>query len=170
MDAGSFSWTDDSWSGLALDELVIYELHVGTFTEQGTFDGVIDLLPYLSSLGITAIELMPVAQFPGRRNWGYDGVSLYAPQNTYGGPNGLKRFVDAAHSAGIAVILDVVYNHLGPEGNYLHEFGPYFTDRYATPWGSALNFDGAHCDMVRKYFIHNALYWIDEYHIDSFTA
>ena len=163
----AFAWSDGQWKGLPLDEYVIYELHVGTFTPEGTFDAVIGRLDELSKLGITAIELLPVAQFPGTRNWGYDGVYVGAPQNSYGGGAGLKRLVNAAHQRGLAVVLDVVYNHLGPEGNYLSEYGPYFTDRYKTPWGLALNFDGAHSDHVRWYFIHNALMWIDEFHIDA---
>ena len=140
---------------------------MGTFTPPGTFDGAISRLDYLCDLGITAVELMPVAQFPGERNWGYDGTYPFAPQNSYGGPEGLQRLVDACHPEGLAVILDVVYNHLGPEGNYLHGFGPYFTDRYRTPWGDAVNFDGPDSDPVRHYFISNALYWITEYHIDA---
>jgi maltooligosyltrehalose trehalohydrolase len=162
-----FAWSDREWRGIALEEFIIYELHVGTFTPQGTFDGVISRLDYLTELGITAVELMPVAQFPGERNWGYDGTFPFAPQNSYGGAESLKRLVDACHSRGLAVILDVVYNHLGPEGNYLHGFGPYFTDRYRTPWGDAVNFDGPDSDPVRHYFISNALYWITEYHIDA---
>ncbi|MBL0226832.1 MAG: malto-oligosyltrehalose trehalohydrolase [Geobacteraceae bacterium] len=162
-----FAWSDDRWQGIALDEYVMYELHVGTCTPEGTFEGVISRLDYLCELGITALQLMPVAQFPGERNWGYDGTYPFAPQNSYGGADGLKRLVDACHSRGLAVILDVVYNHLGPEGNYLHAFGPYFTDRYRTPWGDAVNFDGPGSDQVRHYFISNALYWITEYHIDA---
>jgi maltooligosyltrehalose trehalohydrolase len=148
-------------------DYVIYELHVGTFTDAGTFDAVVPHLAALRSLGVTAIELMPVAQFPGSRNWGYDGTYMYAPQNSYGGPEGLRRLVDAAHAAGLAVVLDVVYNHLGPEGNYLDAFAPYFTDVYRTPWGRAVNYDGPHSDEVRRYVIDNALYWITEYHIDA---
>ena len=163
----AFGWSDSEWRGRALEEFIIYELHVGTFTPQGTFEGVIAQLDYLCELGITALELMPVAQFPGERNWGYDGTCPFAPQNSYGGPEGLKRLVDACHARGLAVILDVVYNHLGPEGNYLHGFGPYFTDRYRTPWGDALNFDGPDSDQVRHYFISNALYWTNEFHVDA---
>jgi maltooligosyltrehalose trehalohydrolase len=162
-----FPWTDHQWNGIALGEFVIYELHVGTYTEAGTFEALIEHLPGLKNLGITAVELMPVAQFPGARNWGYDGVCPFAVQNSYGGPKGLKRFVDASHRAGLAVILDVVYNHLGPEGNYLSDFAPYFTERYKTPWGPALNFDGPHSDEVRRFFIENARYWIDDCHIDA---
>jgi maltooligosyltrehalose trehalohydrolase len=162
-----FPWSDDGWRGLALDDLVIYELHVGTFTSEGTFDSAIGQLHYLKELGITAVEVMPVAQFPGTRNWGYDGVYPFAVQHSYGGAEGFKRFVDAAHSLGLAVILDVVYNHLGPEGNYLSNFGPYFTDRYLTPWGQAINFDGPESLGVRDYFIQNALYFVREFHIDG---
>jgi maltooligosyltrehalose trehalohydrolase len=162
-----FAWTDHNWSGVALEDYVIYELHVGTFTPEGTFDAVIEHLDGLKELGITVIELLPIAQFPGTRNWGYDGVYIGAAQDSYGGPRALKRLVDACHSRGLAIALDVVYNHLGPEGNYLSQFGPYFTDRYRTPWGLALNFDGAQSDFVRWFFIHNALQWIDEFHIDG---
>jgi maltooligosyltrehalose trehalohydrolase len=151
----------------ALGDAVIYELHVGTFTPDGTFDGVVKHLDELAALGVTAIELMPVAQFPGDRNWGYDGVYLYAVHPAYGGPTGLARLVDACHARGMAVVLDVVYNHLGPEGNYLAEFGPYFTDRHRTPWGAGLNFDGPHSDEVRRFFIENALLWVTEFHIDA---
>lgn len=167
VDPDRFPWRDGEWSGLPLEEYVIYELHVGTFTQEGTFAAAIDRLPYLLELGVTAVELMPVAQFPGERNWGYDGVYPFAPQESYGGPDGLKLLVDACHRAGLAVILDVVYNHLGPEGNYLGRFGPYFTDRYRTPWGDAVNFDGPQSDPVRHYFVANALYWITEYHVDA---
>jgi maltooligosyltrehalose trehalohydrolase len=162
-----FAWDDAAWSGLPLESYVVYELHVGTFTAAGTFDAVIPYLDYLIDLGITAVELMPVAQFPGARNWGYDGVFPFAAQNSYGGPQGLKTLVNACHRRGLAVILDVVYNHLGPEGNYLADFGPYFTDRYRTPWGEALNFDGPFSDEVRWYFIQNALYWLVDCHIDA---
>jgi maltooligosyltrehalose trehalohydrolase len=163
----AFPWGDEAWKGLALEDYVVYELHPGAFTPEGTFDAIIPRLRKLKDLGITAVELMPVNQFPGSRNWGYDGVYPYAVQNTYGGPGGLKRLVDAAHCLGLAVILDVVYNHLGPEGNYLRDFGPYFTDRYRTPWGEAINFDGPYSDEVRRYFIENALYWITEFHFDA---
>lgn len=167
VDPTAFRWSDADWRGIETPDLLIYELHVGTFMPEGSFHAVADRLPYLRELGVTAIELMPVAEFPGRRNWGYDGVHPYAPQSSYGGPDGLRRLVDAAHAEGLAVLLDVVYNHLGPEGNYLAEFGPYFTDRYGTPWGRALNFDGADSDQVRRYFIDNALYWVTEFHIDG---
>jgi maltooligosyltrehalose trehalohydrolase len=163
----SFTWTDSSWKGIPLASYIIYELHTGTFTSEGTFGAVISKLPHLKELGITAIELMPVAEFPGNRNWGYDGVDLYAPHSAYGGPQGLKKLVDACHREGFAVVLDVVYNHLGPEGNYLAEFGPYFTDHYRTPWGTAINYDGPGSDGVRRFVIDNALYWLTEYHIDA---
>jgi maltooligosyltrehalose trehalohydrolase len=163
----AFPWTDDHWRGIARHRTIIYELHVGTFTDSGTFDAAIDRLDDLASLGITAIELMPVAQFPGERNWGYDGVYPFAAQNSYGGPRGLKRLVNACHHLGLAVILDVVYNHLGPEGNYLRDFGPYFSNRYHTPWGQPINFDGNYSDHVRRFFIENARYWITECHIDA---
>jgi maltooligosyltrehalose trehalohydrolase len=162
-----YEWTDAEWRGLPLEDYVIYELHVGTFTAEGTFDAVIPQLDRLKELGVTAVELLPVAQFPGERNWGYDGVYVGAAQASYGGPRALKRLVDACHARGMAILLDVVYNHLGPEGNYLGEYGPYFTDRYKTPWGLALNFDGPHSDHVRWYFVHNALQWVDEFHFDG---
>jgi maltooligosyltrehalose trehalohydrolase len=162
-----FRWSDSKWSGLPLERYVLYELHVGTFTPQGTFDAIIPRLATLKDLGVTAIELMPVAQFPGERNWGYDGVYPYAVQASYGGPLGLKALVNACHELEIAVVLDVVYNHLGPEGNYLADFGPYFTDLYKTPWGQAINFDDAESDEVRRYFIENALEWVTDFHIDS---
>jgi maltooligosyltrehalose trehalohydrolase len=146
---------------------VLYELHVGTFTAQGTFDAIVPHLDELKDLGITSVEIMPVAQFPGERNWGYDGVYPFAVQNSYGGPDGLKRLVNACHHRGLAVTLDVVYNHLGPEGNYLNDFGPYFTDRYRTPWGSAINFDGPDSDEVRRFFIENALSWVTEFRVDA---
>jgi maltooligosyltrehalose trehalohydrolase len=167
VDPRAFSWDDDGWRGVPLREYIIYELHVGTFTREGTFDAAIDYLDYLKDLGISVIELMPVCQFPGIRNWGYDGVYPFAPQNSYGGPEGLKRLINACHKKDLGVMLDVVYNHLGPDGNYLGSFAPYFTDRYKTPWGEAVNFDGSHSDEVRNYFISNALYWITEYHIDG---
>lgn len=162
-----FDWHDAPWRGLPLPEYLIYELHVGTFTPEGTFEAAIGALDGLSHLGVTAIELMPVAQFPGTRNWGYDGAYPYAVQNSYGGPQGLKRLVDECHQRGLAVVLDVVYNHVGPEGNYLGDFAPYFTSRYRTPWGAALNFDGPRSDEVRRFFIENALHWVTEYHVDA---
>ena len=162
-----FSWKDDCWFGLDLRDYIIYELHVGTFTPEGTFEAVIPHLQDLKNLGITAIELMPVAQFPGSRNWGYDGTYPFAVQNSYGGPDGLRHLVNGCHQVGLAVVLDVVYNHLGPEGNYLADFGPYFTDRYRGPWGNPLNFDGPYSDEVRRFFIENALYWVREFHLDG---
>lgn len=163
----SYQWSDDAWQGLPLGDMVIYELHVGTFTTTRNFEGVISRLPYLKTLGVNAIELMPVSQFPGGRNWGYDGVYPFAVQDSYGGVDGLKRLVNEAHRAGIAVILDVVYNHQGPEGNYLGEYGPYFTDKYKTGWGQALNYDDAWCDGVRNFYWRNALMWLDEFRIDG---
>lgn len=163
----AYPWQDGAWRGVPLWDYVLYELHVGTFTASGSFEGVIAELARLRDLGITAIELMPVAQFPGTRNWGYDGVFPFAVQSSYGGPRALQRLVDECHRVGIAVVLDVVYNHLGPEGNYLGEFGPYFTDTYKTPWGRALNFDGAESEGVRRYFLENALQWIEDFHVDA---
>ncbi len=162
-----FPWTDQKWTGLPLQKLVLYELHTGTYTPEGTFDGIIPHLSELRAMGITGIELMPVAQFPGDRNWGYDGVYPFAVQNSYGGPDGLKRLVDAAHAHGLTVILDVVQNHLGPEGNYFWQFGPYFTDRYQTPWGPAVNFDGEQSSGVRRFVVENAVAWVRDYHIDG---
>jgi maltooligosyltrehalose trehalohydrolase len=165
--ASQFPWEDEGWHGLPLQKYIIYELHIGVFSPEGTFDAVIPYLDGLKGLGITALELMPVAQFPGERNWGYDGVYPFAVQDSYGGPEGLKRLVNACHQRELAIVLDVVYNHLGPEGNYIGDFGPYFTDRYHTPWGKALNFDGPDSDEVRRFFIENALYWVTEFHIDA---
>jgi len=162
-----FPWEEQNWVGLPLEKYIIYELHVGAFTDEGTFDAIIPHLDELKDLGITAVELMPVGQFPGNRNWGYDGVYPFAVQDFYGGPEGLKRLVNTCHQKRLAVVLDVVYNHLGPEGNYIADFGPYFTDRYRTPWGAALNFDGPHSDEVRRFFIENAIYWLTEFHIDA---
>jgi maltooligosyltrehalose trehalohydrolase len=166
-DPHAFRWNDANWSGLDLEKYVLYELHVGTFTAEGTFDAILPRLDEIKSLGITAVELMPVAQFPGERNWGYDGVYPFAVQASYGGPEGLKRLVDACHQREMAVVLDVVYNHLGPEGNYLSDYGPYFTDAYRTPWGEAINFDGPRSDEVVKFFVQNALYWLEDIHIDA---
>ncbi|MFC2011685.1 alpha-amylase family glycosyl hydrolase, partial [Chloroflexota bacterium] len=163
-----FPWQDSDWVGIPLEEYIIYELHVGTFSDEGTFKAIIPRLNDMKDLGITAIELMPVNQFPGERNWGYDGVYPFAVQDSYGGPEGLKRLINACHRKGLAVVLDVVYNHLGPEGNYFADFGPYFTDRYKTLWGAALNFDGPYSDEVRRFFIENILYWLTEFHIDAF--
>jgi maltooligosyltrehalose trehalohydrolase len=162
-----FEWHDSHWGGLSMQDLAIYELHVGTFTDAGTFAAIIPRLAQLKALGVTAIEIMPVAQFPGGRNWGYDGVHPYAVQNSYGGPRCLQELVDAAHKVGLGILLDVVYNHLGPEGNYLGQFGPYFTSRYHSPWGAALNFDGADSDPVRQFVIDNACQWIRDFHIDG---
>jgi maltooligosyltrehalose trehalohydrolase len=169
VDPSGFSWTDDGWNGRALDDLVIYELHVGTATPEGTFDGLIPRLADIAELGATAIELMPVAEFPGRRNWGYDGVYLFAPFSGYGGPDGLRRLVDAAHAHGLAVILDVVYNHFGPEGNYLAAVsgGRLFTQRHRTPWGAAVNYDDRGCAGVREIVLANAAEWVRDYHIDG---
>jgi maltooligosyltrehalose trehalohydrolase len=167
VDPRSFSWHDANWSGLDLAHYVLYELHVGTYTAEGTFDAILPHLDQIRTLGITALELMPVAQFPGNRNWGYDGVYPFAAQASYGGPDGLMRLVDACHQREMAVVLDVVYNHLGPEGNYLSDFGPYFTDIYRTPWGQAVNFDGEQSNEVVSFFIQNALYWLEEFHMDA---
>lgn len=163
----AYPWSDAGWPGLSQEEMIVYELHVGTFTEEGSFEAIVSRLKDLHDLGITALEIMPVGQFPGERNWGYDGAYPFAVQSSYGGPPGLKRLVDACHGQGMAVILDVIYNHVGPEGNYLHEFGPYFTEKYVTPWGNAINFDDAHSDEVRNFFIENALYWFRNFHVDS---
>ena len=167
VDHGAFPWTDARWQPPPLASGVVYELHVGTFTPAATFAGVIERLDHLVGLGVTHVELMPVAEFSGRRGWGYDGVDLYAPHEAYGGPEGLKRLVDACHARGLAVLLDVVYNHLGPSGNYLGRFGPYFTDRYATPWGDAVNLDGRQSDEVRRYLCDNACMWLRDYHLDG---
>jgi maltooligosyltrehalose trehalohydrolase len=164
----SFEWNDQRFACPPLSDLVIYELHVGTFSAEGTFRAVVEHLDTLRELGVSAIELMPLAQFPGHRNWGYDGVYPYAVQESYGGLTGLQRLVESCHQRGMAVILDVVHNHLGPEGNHLAEYGPYFTDRYKTPWGAALNFDGPDSDPVRRFFIDSALFYMDACHIDGF--
>lgn len=168
VDPESFSWSDDNWRGRPWEETVLYELHVGAFTPAGTFAAAGERLDYLAELGITAIEIMPVSDFPGRRNWGYDGVFPFAPDNSYGTPNDLKNFIQSAHQRGIMVLLDVVYNHFGPEGNYLNAYAPqFFTARHKTPWGNAINFDGAGSRTVRDFFINNALYWLNEYHFDG---
>ncbi|MFG1850503.1 malto-oligosyltrehalose trehalohydrolase [Actinomadura geliboluensis] len=166
-DHGRFAWTDQHWHGRPLPGSVLYEMHVGTFTPEGTFDAATDRLDHLVALGIDAVELLPVASFPGRHGWGYDGVHLWAPHEPYGGPDGLKRFVDAAHARGLAVVLDVVYNHLGPDGNRLGSFGPYFTSAHATPWGDAVNFDQEGSDEVRAFVVQNALMWLRDYHFDG---
>lgn len=167
FDLKKFKWTDGEWKNIPQHEYIIYELHTGTFTPQNNFEGIITKLGYLFNLGVNAIEIMPVAQFPGNRNWGYDGVYPFAVQDSYGGAQGLQKLVNACHEKGIAVILDVIYNHIGPEGNYLPQFAPYFTEKYHTPWGKALNFDDAWCDGVREYFIENALMWFRDFHIDA---
>ena len=168
VDPSAFGWTDARWPGLDLDRLVLYEAHVGTFSPEGTFAGMTARLPQLAALGVTAVELMPVADFPGTRNWGYDGVALFAPARCYGTPDDLRRLVDTAHGLGLGVFLDVVYNHLGPDGAYLQSFSPfYFTERHQTPWGAGLNFDGEHSEMVRGFFIENARHWTNEYHFDG---
>lgn len=168
VDPASHQWQDRDWRGVPLEELIIYEIHVGTATPEGTFEALIEKLPYFRELGVTALEIMPIHAFPGCRNWGYDGVNLYAPADCYGGPHGFKRLVDAAHAHGLAIILDVVYNHFGPDGNYLRVFSPrYFTDRHCTPWGDALNLDGEGSAAVRGFLISNALYWAHEYHVDG---
>jgi len=168
IDPFAFDWKDDEWRGRPWEEAVIYELHVGAFSSGGKFSSIGERLDHLADLGITALELMPVSDFPGQRNWGYDGVYPFAPDSSYGRPEDLKQFVQSAHARGIMVLLDVVYNHFGPEGNYLNSYAPqFFTDRHRTPWGSALNFDGAESRTVRDFFIHNALYWLAEFHLDG---
>ncbi len=168
VDPSAFRWTDAGWRPPPLDDTIFYELHIGTFTTAGTFQGAIERLPDLKDLGVTTIELMPVADFPGDRNWGYDGAAIFAPARCYGTPDDLRALVDAAHALGLAVCLDVVYNHLGPDGAYAHAFSPhYFTSSHSSPWGSGVNLDGPHSDEVRRFFIENALYWLCEYHIDA---
>jgi maltooligosyltrehalose trehalohydrolase len=168
VDPTAFEWSDHAWQGIPLERAVIYELHVGTFTLAGTFAGVAEQLPYLAGLGVTAIELMPVADFPGSRNWGYDGVSLFAPCRRYGTPDGLRQLVDAAHRAGLGVVLDVVYNHFGPDGAYCTVFSPFYRSaRHQSPWGAAINLDGDQSGPVRAFFVENALHWLHEYHIDG---
>lgn len=166
IDISTWEWHDNGWKGLR-EENIFYELHTGTFSSKGNFAGIEEKLGYLKELGINTVELMPVVQFPGARNWGYDGVFPFAVHNAYGGANALKHLVDECHSNGFAVVLDVVYNHLGPEGNYLNEFGPYFTDAYKTPWGRAINFDGEWCDGVRYFYIENMLMWLRDFHVDG---
>ncbi|MBV8652568.1 MAG: malto-oligosyltrehalose trehalohydrolase, partial [Alphaproteobacteria bacterium] len=168
IDPSAYDWRDESWRGRAWEEIVLYELHSGTFTPSGDFAGIARRLDHLVRLGVTAIELMPVADFPGRRNWGYDGVLPFAPDGRYGRPEDLKRLVEACHERGLAILLDVVYNHFGPDGNYLHAYAKdFFTRRHATPWGEAINFDGPASAPVRAFFIHNALYWLEEFHLDG---
>lgn len=168
IDPQAFEWPDEEWRGRPWEEAVIYELHVGTFTPEGTFNAAIERLDYLVRLGVTAVELMPIADFPGQRNWGYDGVLPYAPDSSYGRPEDLKSLVAAAHARGLMIFLDVVYNHFGPEGNYLHAYAhDFFNPAHTTPWGAAINFDAEYSRIVRDFFIHNALYWLDEYHFDG---
>jgi maltooligosyltrehalose trehalohydrolase len=168
VDPEAYSWRDDGWSGRPWSEAIIYEMHIGAFTPEGTFAAAELKLDYIANLGVTAIEMMPVSSFPGQRNWGYDGVLPYAPASCYGQPEDLKHFIDTAHAKNLMVLLDVVYNHFGPEGNYLPLYAPqFFTDRHHTPWGQAINFDGPESGTVRDYFIHNALYWLEEYHFDG---
>jgi malto-oligosyltrehalose trehalohydrolase len=168
IDPLAYAWTDAGWAGVSAERLVFYELHVGTFTPAGTYAGVVDRLDHLVSLGVTAVELMPLADFPGRWGWGYDGVLLFAPESRYGRPEDLKALVDAAHARGLAVFLDVVYNHFGPEGNYLHRYAPdFFTPRHRSFWGDGINYDGAGSEIVRAFMIHNALYWLEEFHLDG---
>jgi maltooligosyltrehalose trehalohydrolase len=168
IDPSSFSWTDRGWQGIAREDLILYELHLGTFTAEGTFLSAAAKLPELRDFGITAVELMPVADFAGSRNWGYDGVTLFAPARCYGAPDDLRRFVDAAHGLGLAVFLDVVYNHFGPDGAYPSLFSRhYFSQTHHSPWGSGINFDGPHSGPVRDFFVENALRWIHEYHFDG---
>jgi len=167
IDPLAFRWHDDEWTGISRSELVVYEVHVGAFTEEGTYASARNKLDHVLELGATAIELLPLAQTPGRWNWGYDGVDLFAPNHRYGHPDELREFVDTCHQRGLAVLLDVVYNHLGPEGNYLADFGPYFSRNHRTPWGPALNYDGPQCRRVREYVIENALYWLREFHFDG---
>ncbi len=162
-----FSWDEDYWKNPPLEDYIIYEIHIGTFTSEGSFEAAIERLDDLVELGITAVEIMPISPFPGNRNWGYDGVYPYAVQESYGGPDGLKSLVQACHRRGLAVVLDVVYNHLGPEANYLLDYGPYFTDKYSTSWGAAINFDDAYCDHVRWFFVETVAQWFEEYHIDA---
>ncbi len=167
VDHAAFAWSDGGWRGLPLAGSILYECHIGTFSPEGTFDGAIGRLEHLAALGVDAIELLPVAEFSGDRGWGYDGVDLFAPHHAYGGPQGLKRLIDAAHSCGLGVVMDVVYNHLGPAGNYLPAFGPYFSERHRTNWGPAVNFDGPGSDEVRRFVIDNALMWLRDYHCDG---
>ena len=167
VDHQAFAWTDEAWHARPLQAAIIYELHVGTFTPEGTCDGAVAKLDYLKDLGITHVELLPFAEFPGANGWGYDGVDLFAPHASYGGPDGLKRLVDACHAKGLAVIMDVVYNHFGPSGNYVGSFGPYFTDAHKTPWGDAVNLEDAGSYEVRRFFCDNALMWLRDYHIDG---
>ncbi len=168
VDSSSYAWRDAEWGGRPWSEAVVYELHIGTFTEDGTFLAAIEKLDHLTTLGVTAIQIMPVADFPGKRNWGYDGVLLYAPDSSYGRPEDLKALVQAAHARGLMVLLDVVYNHFGPDGNYLPLYAPQtFTNHHKTPWGDAVNYDSEGSHMVRQFAVHNALYWLEEFHLDG---
>ena len=167
VDHAGYRWADSAWRGIPLRGAVLDEIHIGTFTPEGTFDAAAGRLDHLVELGVDAVEVMPVAEFPGRRGWGYDGVDLFAPHHAYGGPDGFKRFVDACHGRGLGVVLDVVYNHLGPDGNYLAQFGPYFSSRHQTNWGDAVNFDGPGSDEVRRFVVDNALMWLVDYHVDG---
>ncbi|MEX2402210.1 MAG: alpha-amylase family glycosyl hydrolase, partial [Rhodothermales bacterium] len=167
VDPSAYAWSDGQWEGASREDLVFYEIHTGTFTPEGTFEGIRSRLPYLRDLGVTALELMPVADFPGRWNWGYDHAALYAPSRAYGTPDELRRLVDEAHEMGLAVFLDVIYNHLGPDGAYVAAFAPMFTDRHETPWGQAVNLDDQYSAGVRGLFIDNALSWLLEYHVDG---
>src|SRR5207253_5704421 len=168
VDPREHGWSDFGWRGRSWEEIILYELHVGTFSETGDFAGAIRHLDHIRELGVTAVELMPVAEFPGGRDWGYNGAFLYAPASRYGGPEELKRLVEACHARGLAIFLDVVYNHFGPEGNYLSSIAPdFFTERHHTPWGAALDFEGPRSRPVRDFMIHNALYWLKEYGFDG---
>jgi maltooligosyltrehalose trehalohydrolase len=167
FDATTFAWTDRDWRGTELAGSVVYELHVGTYTPEGTLDSSVERLDHLVDLGVHVVELLPLASFPGEHGWGYDGVAPYSVHEVYGGPAALQRFVDAAHGRGLAVCLDVVYNHLGPDGNYLGEIGPYFTDKHATPWGQALNLDGPHSDEPRRWVLDNVQQWLRDFHVDG---
>lgn len=167
IDHAEFQWHDEAWKGMPFRDLVLYEIHVGTFTAEGTFEAIIPRLDELVNIGINAIELMPIGQFPGNRNWGYDGVYPYAVQHSYGGPEALKKLVDACHQKGISVFLDVIYNHIGPEGNYFAQFGPYFSEKYHMPWGDAMNFDGEWSDGVKDFFSGNVIYWLEKFHLDG---
>ena len=167
VDHSAYQWTDSGWQAPPLSSALVYELHVGTFTPDGTFDAVIGKLDHLVELGVTHVQLMPVNDFPGGHGWGYDGVDLFAPRHAYGGPDGLRRLVDVCHARRLAVLLDVVYNHFGPSGNYLARYAPYFTRRHITPWGDAVNFDGPDSDEVRRFFCDNALHWLRDYHVDG---
>ena len=169
VDPHSFRWSDSNWPGLRIKGQIIYEMHIGTFTREGTWAGALEHLPQLTELGVTVVEVMPIAEFPGRFGWGYDGVLLFAPSRLYGQPDDFRRFVNEAHALGIGVILDVVYNHFGPDGNYLAKFYPtFFSPAHTTDWGEAINFDGEGCEPVREFYLSNVSYWIEEFHLDGF--